>query len=479
MDRKQHPNVCILVLLFSFAITPAADLAPVIAGCQRDKLLASDGTQNDCFASAVDISGNKVVVGAYHEDPGGKTDAGSAYIFHFDDADWIQQPKLSASDRWTSDWFGYAAAISGDVALIGAYGNDDNGSSSGSAYVFRFDGADWTEQAKLLPADGNAGDYFGKAVALRGNVAVVGAHGDDDNGLNAGSVYIFRYVDANWVQETKLLAADANAGDAFGGAVAIDGNTLVIGASNDDHGDELDAGSVYVYHYEDANWTQEAKLPSPDSNEADYFGCSVAISGNVIVVGTANDDENGSNAGAAYIFHFNGSSWAMQAKLMTSDGDDFDYFGRAVGISSDANTVVVGSYGDDDNGSAAGAAYIFRFDGSTWAEKAKLLTGDGEPGDWFGYALAISGDEAVIAAQFDDDKGSSSGSAYVFDAAKHTADFDGNCEVDFIDFAIFAIAWLTESGDARWNPDCDMADPNGIIDEFDLDVFTDNWLTGK
>ncbi|MFC2041905.1 FG-GAP repeat protein, partial [Chloroflexota bacterium] len=324
----------------------------------------------------------------------------------------IPEIKLTAGDGSVEDWFGLSLAISGDTAVVGAYRDDDNGSDSGSAYVFVRSGTSWTQQAKLTASDGAGDDWFGSSVAISGDTAVVGAFYDDDNGADSGSAYVFVRSGTNWTQQAKLTASDGAAEDLFGSSVAISGDTAVVGADgNDDNGDDdngADSGSAYVFVRSGSTWTQQAKLTASDGSEEDSFGRSVAISGDTAVVGAYRDDDNGSDSGSAYVFvRIIGSTWTQQAKLTASDGAADDRFGLSVGISGD--TTVVGAYGDDDNGSESGSAYVFVRSGGTWTPHAKLTASDGAASDWFGLYVAINEDTAVVGAYRDDDNGSDSG----------------------------------------------------------------------
>ncbi|MHC4414142.1 MAG: hypothetical protein ACYS0G_02535 [Planctomycetota bacterium] len=181
------------------------------------------------------------VVGAHNDDDNGSS-SGSAYVYRWNGSSWGQEQKLLASDGAGGDWFGWSVSVSGDVAVVGAYLDDDNGDRSGSAYVFRWNGSSWTEEAKLLASDGAAGDYFGVSVSVSGDVVVVGAYEDDDNGSSSGSAYVYRWNGSSWGQEQKLLASDGAAGDFFGYSVSVSGNIAVVGAYSDDY-----TGSAYVY----------------------------------------------------------------------------------------------------------------------------------------------------------------------------------------------------------------------------------------
>ena len=324
---------------------------------------------------------------------------------------------------------------------------------------------------KFRASDGADDDYFGYAVAIDGNTAVIGANYDDDKGSDSGSAYIFRYDGSSWVQEAKLLASDGAAYDYFGYSVAIDGNTVVIGAYYDDDKGS-NSGSAYIFRYDGSSWVQEAKLVAPDGAASDYFGWSVAINGNAALVGAFWDDDKGYNSGSAYIFQFNGSNWVQQAKLLASDGAYQNYFGCSVAI--DGNTALVGAH-NDDNGSSSGSAYVFRFNGSTWVQQAKLLAPDGAAYDYFGCSVAIDGDTALVGASYDDDKGSNSGSAYVFPTTI-PGDLDGDGLVNFFDYSLLADQWLDLPG----QPSADVAPCGGDceVNFQDMEVLCSHWLEG-
>ena len=322
------------------------------------------------------------------------------------------ETKLLASDGAEDDWFGHSVSIGGDVALVGAELDSDKGTYSGAAYVFRRNGSTWTEEDKLLASDGLKFDYFGSSVSISGEVALVGAYGDDDNGTDAGAAYVFRWDGESWVEEQKLLASDSAANDQFGSAVSISGNVALVGA----YGDNVNgtySGSAYIFRWDGESWVEEDKLLATDSAANDWFGSSVSISGDVALVGALWHDDNGIiDAGAAYIFRWNGSIWVEEDKLLASDGALDDRFGSSVSIRGDV--ALVGAYGDDDNSTNAGAAYVFRWDGERWVEEDKLLASDGSGNDYFGSSVSISGDVALVGAYLDDDNGGDSGSAYLF-----------------------------------------------------------------
>lgn len=374
------------------------------------KLVAEDAAAGDSFGESVAISGTSVAVGAYGDDDGGSS-SGSAYVFIREESAWTQQAKLTADDAAEDDHFGRSLALSGDTVVAGASGDDDGGTSSGSAYVFTREGSLWTQQAKLTANDPTAYDLFGTVVDVAGDVVAVGAPKDDDGGSDAGSVYVFARNGSTWDQQAELTADDSNDDDRFGAAVAISGDSLLVGASQDDDGGSA-SGSAYVFIRDGSTWTQQAKLVADDAAAGDRLGLAVGISGDAVVVGAYRNDDNGTDSGSAYIFGRSGSTWTQQEKLVADDAAAEDGFGRAVAIFGDS--VVVGAYGNDNAGSNSGSAYLYTRGAGGWILRARLVGGDAADHDYFGTSVAISGDTLVVGASHDDDGGSGSGSAYLF-----------------------------------------------------------------
>ena len=384
------------------------------------KLVASDGAVGDYFGYSVSISadGTTALIGAYLDDDK-RVDSGSAYIFTRNGSSWIQSTKLVPTDGASSSHFGISVSISADgtTALVGSVNADGIVGNSGSAYIFTRNGSGWIQSAKLIASDGATNDYFGRSVSISadGSTALVGSYYDDDRGSNSGSTYVFIKDGSNWIQSTKLVASDGSDSDLFGYSVSIsaDGTTALVGAhGNDDNGDN--SGSAYIFTRNGSNWIQSAKLVASDGTSNDYFGHSVSISadGTTALVGAHYDDDKGNDSGSAYIFTRNGSSWIQSAKLMPTDGAAQDRFGYSVSISADGTTALVGAFGDDDKGST----FVFIKEGSNWIQSAKLVASDSTTGDGFGWSVSISADgtTALIGAYLDDDKGVDSGSAYIF-----------------------------------------------------------------
>ncbi|MDD4308326.1 MAG: putative Ig domain-containing protein, partial [Thermoplasmata archaeon] len=372
------------------------------------------------FGASVSVSGDTIVIGAFSDDGG----RGSAYVFTRNNGGtdyWGQVTRITASDRATDDYFGYSVSISFDTIVVGAfYGDVGANANQGSAYTFNQVGNTWVEIGHPVASDGAVGDWFGTSVAVSGDTIVVGASGDSVGAnVSQGSAYVFtrNYGGAdNWGQVKKITASDGEAGDNFGNTVSVSGDTIVVGASGDDVAG-VDQGSAYVFtrNYGGAdNWGQVKKLIAGDGEADDWFGSSVSISGETIVVGAVIDGVDGVDQGSAYVFtrNYGGTdNWGQVKRLTASDGAAFYYFGESVSVSGD--TIVVGAGSND----LKGAAYVFtrNYGGADyWGQVKKLTASDGATNDLFGVSVSVSGDTIVVGACRDDVDEIDEGSAYVF-----------------------------------------------------------------
>jgi hypothetical protein len=384
MSKFKNWPLAAIVLMSGASVAHAASFSI------EDKILAGDGAAGDYFGTSIGISGTTAIVGALLDDDNG-TSSGSAYLF--DTTTGTQGAKLTASDAAANDYFGGSVGVSGTTAIVGAQYDDDNGSGSGSAYLF--DTTTGTQIFKLTAGDGAANDGFGGSVAISGTTAIVGAGGDGDNGSNSGSAYLFDT--STGTQSAKLTASDGGEFDLFGRSVAISGTTAIVGTS---------LGSAYLF--DTTTGAQIFKLTAGDAVAGDWFGWSVAISGTTAIVGASQDDDNGTDSGSVYLFDTTTGNQLF--KLTASDGAAADRFGWSVAISG--TTAIVGAYQDDDNGASSGSTYLF--DTTTGAQLAKLTASDGAANDYFGQSVAIFDDIIMVGAQGDDDNGSHSGSAYIY-----------------------------------------------------------------
>ncbi len=357
----------------------------------------------------------------------------------------VQQAYLMASNTGAGDLFATSVAACGDTVVVGAAfeasgakqingdQNDNSAPNAGAAYVFVRDEAGWSQQAYLKASNAEAGDLFGLSVAISGATVLVGASSEDSNatGVNgkqtdksaqdAGAAYVFVRTGAAWSQQAYLKASNSDASDSFGQAVAISGETVVVGAYAEDsnatgiNGDQSDnsageSGATYVFTRGGTTWTQQAYLKASNAEAGDAFGNSEAISGDTLAIGapTEDSDANGVNgdqtdnsavnSGAAYIFTRNGATWSQQAYLKASNTEAGDFFGISVAIFGD--TMVAGAALEDSNTNGvngdrtdnsaidSGAAYVFIRDGTAWSEQAYLKASNSEAGDRFGFSAA-------------------------------------------------------------------------------------------
>ncbi len=305
--------------------------------------------------------------------------------------------KLVASDGDLFDRFGWSVAVSrdsGDVAVVGAPYDNDKGSESGSAYVFTRDAAGtWAQTQKLLASDGAAYHLFGSSVAVSGDVAIVGAHGYD---YEKGAAYVFtRDAGGTWTQTQKLVASDGDVGDNFGWSVAVSGDVAIVGAYGEAESGMWNSGAAYVFTRDaGGTWTQTQKLVASDRGAYDEFGISLAVDGDIAIIGAHYDTDQGPESGSAYIFTREGGTWTQTQKLLASDGGAYDEFGLPVAVSG--NAVMVGALFQYPC-----FVYVFTRDaGGTWNETQKLLPSDVPDGGDFGRSLATSGDLAIISETY-------------------------------------------------------------------------------
>jgi hypothetical protein len=268
---------------------------------------------------------------------------GSAYIFTRTGTTWTQQAKLIPLDGIVSDEFGFSVSISGDTALIGA--SYAGNAWSGLAYVFKRTGTTWAQEAELSASDGQPEDQFGWSVAISGDTAVVGSVYDENR---TGSTYVYTRTGSTWTEQQKLTASDAALEDAFGVSVAIDQDTIIVGAGWKD----TFIGAAYIYKRSGTTWTQEAKINASDGTNGNEFGMAVSISGDLVAVGARFVN---TWTGAAYIYSRTGTTWTEEARINASDGEYFDQFGWSIAI--DGNYVIAGAPGETSP--YTGAAYIF------------------------------------------------------------------------------------------------------------------------
>ncbi len=384
---------------------------------------------------------------------------------------------------------GWSAAVSVDVAIAGSPWDHDFAFLGGSASIFRKVSGVWAFDAKIAPAGLLEGDNFGHAVALLPTVAVVGARGDDQIALNAGAAYVFRHDGNSWIEEAKLLAPDAEANDSFGFAVAISADRAVVGSPYDD-ANGVYSGSAHVFRRVAGVWVHETKLLPDDGAADNFFGWSVSISGTSVAVGAFNAFGNAWGAGKVYVFFHDGSSWHQQAGIAASDGETAEGFGHAVSLFADV--LLVGAPRDDDNGPNAGSAYVYRRSGNTWAEEIKLLPDTVSASTRYGHAVSVSGQLAAVSTGWTDEvyvhydepqdgqwpvialKHAPGGHGHAVGASNDTivAGTPGDDNVNGSDAGALLVYRLRDACAADYNRDCSL----NTLDVLD---FLNDWILDK
>lgn len=394
----------------------------------EQKVSADVPAPDNSFGYAVAVDGDIAVVGEPYGAVDGNPEQGLAHVYVRAGGSWTETQVLVADDGAASDGFGFSVSISGDTILVGApYATVGGNGGQGAAYVFQRSGGSWSQAQKLVTAAGGASNNFGWSVAVSGATAIVSAPVAPvgENALQ-GNATVFTEDAGSWTEGPTLVAEDGAAFATFGSSVAIDGDTLVVGAN----GVDSYFGAAYVFERSGTDWNQVARLAPDDGTTLEFFGISVAVSGANAIVGAYNQrvgDNNGQ--GSAYVFTASGGTWTQAQKLVASDGAASARFGLAVAI--DGATALVGSYfADVDANVNQGAAYVFRLDGDTWSETDKLVASDGAADDNLGNAVALSGDTAlagVLNAAIDGNPGA--GAAYFFTAPVADTIFENGFEL--------------------------------------------------
>jgi len=420
MFRKSRSAIISITLFAFIFFTACGDADPGVSGghiaapsrAELTGLLPTDSISGALFGSSVSIYDTTAVAGAYEND--GINKAGSAFVFEYGGDTWGFSQKLLPADGAVGDWFGYSVAASGDTVVVGAPKDDDEGNQSGSAYLFIKSGASWVQAAKLNASDGAKDNRFGTSVSISGNTIVIGSPFSENYYNNDGAAYVYVKPAGGWTNMTetaKLSASDGANGDGMGFSVAVFGDTVISAA----HQHNFYTGAVYVYEKPGGGWanmTETAKLTASDGVSGDSLGFSAAISGDTVIAGAYGDDIY---KGSVYVFVKPAAGWTNMTesgKLTASDGDNGDRLGSSVAIFGD--TAVAGAYADDDKGSASGSAYVFKRPAGGWAsmtQTSKLTPSDGTADAFFGYSVAVS-QGMVISGAYGAD--GSKGKAYLY-----------------------------------------------------------------
>ncbi len=374
------------------------------------KLVVNPLAEYSYFGWSVSISGDYAIVGADSDAEGGIR-GGAAYIFKRLGTGWVQDIKLVANNRSDWEFFGASVSISGDYAIVGAPDKEQNGSLLGAAYIYKREESGWTQQAIVTASDASEYSGFGAAVSIDGNYAIIGVPADGEWGHDSGAAYIFERDGSEWKEKAKLTASDASPNASFGMSVSISGDHAIVGALYDGERGFF-AGAAYIFNRSGESWDQEAKLTGDDSKSEDFFGCSVSIHGDDVMVGAYGDDDNGPESGSVYFFKRVGTTWIQGSKLAPADGAEEEAFGWSVSIQN--GVAVVGTVPTGESVLESGSAYVFKLSGSVWIEHLKVGSIAPSECDFFGLSVGLSGDHMIVGSPGADDGKIDTGSAYIF-----------------------------------------------------------------
>jgi hypothetical protein len=365
-----------------------------LTATQQAKVTPSDGVAGDRFGIATAVSGNTLIAGADLNDGAG-TNVGAAYVYTRSGTTWSQQAKLTPSDGAAGDNFGFSVAIDANTAVVGTRFHDAVATDAGAAYVYTRSGSTWSLQQKLTPSDGALEDWYGFSVAVAGETLAVGSFSHDAAGTNTGAAYVYTRSGSTWSLQQKIAPSDGGANDGFGVSVGLSGNTLLVGS----YFNAMN-GAAYAYTRSGSTWSLQQKITAADGAASDSFGWSVSVDADTALIGSFNDDDGFTNAGSAYVFTRSGSAWSQQAKLLASNAAASRRFGTSVSVSGD-----VGLIGTDNAG--ATFSYFFQRTGTTWSEQTNFA---GTSGQRYGFSVALDGVTGVVGSFAD-----AAGSAYVYD----------------------------------------------------------------
>ncbi len=384
---------------------------------QVDEIKPADGNDQSYFGETISTDGEWAIIGAWGDDEKG-LDAGAAYIYHFESlVGWVEVEKIFGFDTSAQDRFGAAVAIDYPWALVGAPLEDALAEDAGAVHIWHADGMNWNYTGMLLEDGGVTNNEFGRSVAIHDDHLIVGAPLSPWTQNGRGSVYIYKNNDSIWEEVfSQQFIGGLTAGVGF--SVDINTHTALVGAPYD-NAIGFNDGAVWVITFDGSSWELTDKLHHWAPEEDDEFGISVSLDEDMAIIGAWHVDDVDTNAGAAYIFYRSWSNyhqefrWEQIAELLPFDGHFNDLFGRNVAI--DNGTALVGATGDDDLGHMSGSAYFYKLEGTQWNFLQKVNASDGDTGDYFGSAVALTdAADALIGASADEDNGIASGTVYEF-----------------------------------------------------------------
>lgn len=382
----------------------AALSSTLSAQCEVQALKGANTRSFDFFGKSCCIDGSQLVVGAFAATTGRP---GSAHVFELGATGWVQRARLVPADGGAGDEFGNSVGISGDLVVVGSeYHDSAAGNNAGAAYVYEKLAGRWTQVAKLQPADAQQQHDFGEYVAIEGTVVVAGCRFDATLGNNAGAAYVFERVDGQWVQTGKLLGSAGRRNDLSADTLAIGGGRILMSSYRSDASGGH-SGSAYLFEKVDGTWTEVAHLVANDG--AGELSRGLALDGDRVVLGARLEGTNGVAAGAGYVFEKWNGAWIQTAKLLPRLGLSMDWTGEAVAVRGDR--IVLSGHRRDEVGTDSGVAWVFELRDGEWVETKMLQSSAASPLDDFSFSLSMSGLDLVATSPYD---GGNVGAAYVF-----------------------------------------------------------------
>jgi len=364
------------------------------------EILSDDGERKNKFGHSVAIDGNTALVGA----PNNDKKRGAAYVYENIGGIWHQTQKLIADDRNINDHFGKFVAIDGNHMIIGSStDNSGSGNNAGSAYIFENIDSTWVQTQKLFfTGSGSSHSLFGAGVSIYGDTIMVGAHSNSEKAKKAGTAFVFEKIGSTWTETQRLYTDDPKPYDYFGQSISIYDDTAVFGTWNNNHHGKVAAGSAYIFEKTDGMWNQAHQIIPNEATAKEYFGRSVSIYGDTIIIGATGNDEIARNAGSAYVFNYDGSQWTQNAKLLHDREIDSLHFGTSVSMYNDRAVI-----GSDSR------VFIFDFKDGEWLKVSIPKPSDAKNGDMYGTSVSISNSVIIVGSSEHDENGLDSGSAYL------------------------------------------------------------------
>lgn len=378
----------------------------------EQKIVPADNRSGDFFGRYISMQYPDILISAHQKDIFGYA-SGAVYVYRANDQNspFSEFQMIFPPDGHVEEFFGYSTDMESEWAIVGSHHDSDAGGSSGSVFILKRENSLWTLSRKLHAPDASPGDEFGKAVSLHQNEVFAGAWLDDDQGSNSGSVYVFERQGSLWVQTAKLYPDPANPYDQFGNFLASSGNHLLVGVpENNAKGPR--SGCAYIFEKGSFGWQQADRWIPPDGHHGDQFGNAVSIDQSRAAVGAFQSDISCTDGGAVYLYYKNGDTWIYDTTLIPADLNIGDQFGVSVHIEGDL--LAAGAYFDDDLGSNSGSVYLYRFINEEWKLLTKINASDGQAGDAFGSSVHINFPWLAVGAYGKSQNGFFSGGAYVY-----------------------------------------------------------------